>query len=48
MKCLLTEFVRARREDIWHSAMALGRRCAQSVRYDLDPNIFRPALPLSQ
>ena len=28
--------------------MAHGRRCAWSLRHDLNPNIFRPTLPLSQ
>ena len=43
IKCLLTELGRAGRENIWHSVMVHGPRCARSVR-----QIFsRPALPLS-
>ena len=43
IKCLLTELVRAGRENIWHSDMALGPYAMTSGQ------IFsRPALPLSQ
>ena len=46
-KCLLTELGRAGRENIWHSVMAHGPRCARSVRHDLGPNIF-PSGPPTQ
>ena len=47
IKCLLTEFGRARRENIWLSVMKHGPRCARSVRHDLEPNIF-PSGPPTQ
>ena len=47
IKCLLTEFGRAGRENIWLSVMKHGPRCARSVRHDLEPNIF-PSGPLTQ
>ena len=45
IKCLLTEFGGAGRENIWREVMAHGPRCAQSVRHDLGPNIFPSGLP---
>ena len=47
IKCLLTDLGRGRRENIWHSVMAHGPRCARSVRHDLGPNIF-PSSPPTQ
>ena len=47
IKCLLTEFGRAGRENIWLSVMTHGPRCARSVRHDLEPNIF-PSGPPTQ
>ena len=47
IKFLLTELGRAGRENIWHSVMAHGPRCARSVRRDLGPNIF-PSGPPTQ
>ena len=47
IKCLLTEFGRAGRENIWPLVMAHGPRCARSVRHDLGPNIF-PSGPPTQ
>ena len=47
IKCLLTELGRAGRENIWHSVMAHGPRCAGSVRHGLGPNIF-PSGPPTQ
>ena len=44
IKCLLTELGRAGRENIWHSVVAHGPRCAWSVSHDLWPNIF-PSRP---
>ena len=32
----------------WLSLMTHGPRSARSVNHDLEPNISRPALPLSQ
>ena len=39
IKCLLTEFGRAGRENIWLSVIKHGPRCARSVRHDLEPII---------
>ena len=47
IECLLTELGLAGRENIWHSVMAHGPRCARSVRHDLGPNIF-PSGPPTQ
>jgi len=40
IKCLLTELGWAGQENIWHSVMAHGPCCTQSVHHDLEPNIF--------
>ena len=48
IKCLLTELGWAGGENMWPSVMAHGPRCTRSVSHDLGPNIFRPALLLSQ
>ena len=47
IKCLLTELGQAGRENIWHSVVAHGPRCALSVRRDLGPHIF-PSGPPTQ
>ena len=47
IKCLLTELGQTGRENIWHSVMVHGPRCARSVRHDLGPNIF-PSGPPTQ
>ena len=47
IKCLLTELGWAGQQNIWPSVMAHRPRCAQSVRYDLGPNIF-PSGPPTQ
>ena len=45
IKCLLTELGWAGQEDIWHSVMAHGPRCAWSLCHDLGPNIFLSGPP---
>ena len=47
IKCLLTEFGPAGRENIWPSVMAHGPLRAQSIGHDLGPNIF-PSGPSTQ
>ena len=48
IKCSLTDLGRAGRENIWHSVMAHGRRCARSYAMTSGQIFSRPALLLSQ
>ena len=48
IECLFIELGWAGQEKQWLSLMTHGPRSAQSVNHDLEPNISRPALPLSQ
>ena len=45
IKCLLIGLGRAGRENIWHSVMVHGPRCARSVRHDIGLNIFPSGRP---
>ena len=47
IKCLLTEFSGAGRENIWLKVMKQGPYCARFIGHDPEPNIF-PAGPTTQ